>query len=221
MRAAYEAGEGTVEIAKKTGKSKTAVRNSLVRMGVKMRKSGPVRRSAMRQVGEEVAGRLILEAVSLGSHGSHGPGYKVKCTKCGKVRVVAASSIERRCQQCSCGPSKEREEYLGFGEITQSKMLNMMAGAEKRELEWGVSAEYLWGLYLRQDRKCALTGVPIDFKREKGGGSFGTASLDRVEPMVHYFERNVWWVHREVNEMKMARSLKDFRAWCHAVVAFA
>lgn len=62
---------------------------------------------------------------------------------------------------------------------------------------------YLWKLFLKQNGKCALSGLGISF-----GGLIGekrsstTASLDRINSTKGYIKGNVQWVHKHINKMK-------------------
>jgi len=71
-------------------------------------------------------------------------------------------------------------------------------------LESNVTIEFIWELFLNQNRKCALSGVEIGFKksvkREKKRDE--TASLDRIDSLKAYTEDNVQWVHKDINKMK-------------------
>jgi hypothetical protein len=51
--------------------------------------------------------------------------------------------------------------------------------------------------------------------------SDGTASLDRIDNSKGYIVGNVWWVHKDINTMKMDFPLEQFRSYCKRVSEIA
>jgi hypothetical protein len=62
--------------------------------------------------------------------------------------------------------------------------------------------EYAWGIFLSQNRLCALSGKPIYFPQTRKQKTKSTASLDRIDSTIGYIEGNVQWVHKTINRMK-------------------
>ena len=80
-----------------------------------------------------------------------------------------------------------------------------------------ITMEYIWNLYLQQDRKCALSGLPIHFpegRRLYGG----TASLDRIDSNKGYLEGNVQWLHKDINLLKGSRSDCELIRLCKLII---
>jgi hypothetical protein len=66
-----------------------------------------------------------------------------------------------------------------------------------------ITLEYIWDLLLEQNRKCALTGLPLTFAKDYNKSTLDqTASLDRIDSSVGYIIGNVQWVHKEINKIK-------------------
>lgn len=89
-------------------------------------------------------------------------------------------------------------------------------GAERRGLAFNISREFCYDLFIRQNRKCALTGLDIDFPENgsfKRRGNY-TASLDRINSDLDYDIDNVQWIHKIVNVMKNAFPQNDFVSMC-------
>jgi hypothetical protein len=66
-----------------------------------------------------------------------------------------------------------------------------------------------WNLFLKQQKKCALSDQPINFCTGNGitergwkGRLMHTASLDRIDPNKGYTIDNVQWIHKDINRMK-------------------
>jgi hypothetical protein len=76
--------------------------------------------------------------------------------------------------------------------------------------------EYLWELYEKQCGKCAITGIPIEFEKDKPNAPH-EASLDRIDSSMGYVIGNVQWVHRDVNFMKSDFTMEYFLSLCKLV----
>jgi hypothetical protein len=80
-----------------------------------------------------------------------------------------------------------------------------------------VTLKELWDLFVKQNRQCALTKLPLRFNSTNNKRD-GTASLDRIDSNKEYTIDNVQWVHREINYMKQAYSQSHFIELCKLVV---
>ena len=103
---------------------------------------------------------------------------------------------------------RSKNRYKGYEELSGTRWSSYQVGAQRRGLEFNIAIEYVWELFLKQERRCALSGVPIDFDMSldnlrKTGHQGGLASLDRIDSKQGYIEGNVQWVHKDVNKMKM------------------
>lgn len=87
--------------------------------------------------------------------------------------------------------------------------------ASGRNLAIDITLEGIWDMYIGQDRKCALSGLPIYFGET--GTCPTTASLDRIDSSKGYIKGNVQWVHKRINIMKNRFSQDEFVAFCRAV----
>lgn len=101
-----------------------------------------------------------------------------------------------------------------FGELMGQYVALIRSNAAIRDLKFEVTGEFLWKLFLKQDRKCALSGVTIQFKDFGVDRTTQTASLDRIDSCLDYTEDNVQWVHKHVNRMKWDTPNDEFIEWC-------
>ncbi len=89
-------------------------------------------------------------------------------------------------------------------------------GAIKRNLEINITQEDIANLFIQQEEKCSLTGIPLNFATDyydwKHGGA--NASLDRTDNSIGYTLNNVTWVHKDINKMKHAFPLNYFISIC-------
>lgn len=153
----------------------------------------------------------------------------VRC-ECGKEKFTHSCNLKvGAIQSCGClRREKQREKrskqvnnlspsWKGFGEISGKYFNRMKSRAiEERNLDFSISIEYTWNLFLKQNRKCALSGIDLMFNQSIKDTT-GTASLDRIEPSQGYIEGNVQWVHKEINEMKWDKTQTDFIDFCRLV----
>lgn len=79
-----------------------------------------------------------------------------------------------------------------------------------------VTMQEAWELFMKQDRKCALSHWPIAFPKDRNPHG-GTASLDRIDSNKGYTLDNVQWVHKDINRLKNAFDQDYFIQMCKAV----
>lgn len=135
--------------------------------------------------------------------------YKYKCD-CGKEGSIISTSIGK---SYSCGCVRDSKDF--YNEISGTHYGNIKYNAEygrKRKIDFSVSKEYLWDLYIKQNRKCAISNIEIVFGRNKRR-DITTASLDRIDSNKGYIEGNVQWVHKYLNMMKRTCENFEFIQW--------
>lgn len=144
---------------------------------------------------------------------------------CGKICFISWNKINYG-QSTSCGCAKllkgqESRKYTGYKEISGSHFANIKNGAKRRNIEFNITIEYIWDLYIKQDKKCALSGINISFNSSKNNNlPHGTASLDRINSSKGYIEGNVWWVHKDVNEIKWDFTKEKFLYYIKLIYEF-
>lgn len=82
-----------------------------------------------------------------------------------------------------------------------------------RNLEMTITIEYIWDLFLQQNRKCALSGVDLLlWKYAKDTNA--NASLDRIDNTKGYIINNIQWIHKTINKMKTDLKQQEFLDFC-------
>lgn len=152
-------------------------------------------------------------------------GYKkwlCKCD-CGNEKAILASHLVRgNTKSCGClqrRTGKQHPNFKGHGEIHQqlfNQIEKAAAGRNRVPIPFEITIEYIWDLFLKQDRKCALSGMPISFPVKSTG--LRSASLDRIDSSKGYIEGNVQWLHKDVNMIKGSYSQKYFLEVCKKIV---
>lgn len=147
--------------------------------------------------------------------------WECRCD-CGKIKKVVAKSLRNgMTKSCGCEahPSKSKNvNWKGYGEISLDFYTTLRRNAQSRFLSFEVSIEYLWELFLKQDRRCALSGRLLQFGRINKDRANTTVSIDRINSSKGYVEGNVQWVHKKINIMKNVYSQEEFLNLCKEVV---
>lgn len=152
-------------------------------------------------VGQKINMLLILEPIK--KENNKKVFWKVLCD-CGTIKIMHSTCFTptRTAYSCGChsGESRSNKLWKGYEEISSSYWSSLKHGAKLRNFEFDITIEYAWELFLKQNRKCSLSGVDIIFTRNIKHGQ--TASLDRVDSTKGYIESNIVWVHKDVNILK-------------------
>ncbi len=151
-----------------------------------------------------------IKVIGKYSHGAQK--YQCEC-ECGNIITTTYQCIFNRksdgCNKCSKGNF--------YKEMPGHFWSKMILAAKERKLEFTITKEYIWELFLKQDRKCKFTGLCIYFPKRTTSFTNYTASLDRIDSSKGYIEGNVQWVHKKVNIMKQAMTDIEFINWCSLI----
>lgn len=152
--------------------------------------------------------------------------FKCQC-KCGNSTVIAFSHIRTASiKSCGCAldkPYSHSRYFTGVGEISfswwRAHVLNTnLDGSKSSKRRTSkfveVTINEAWDLFINQNRKCALSGVPLEFSNR---ANKNTASLDRIDSTLPYLKNNVQWVHKHINFMKGRHTDDYFIELCKKV----
>jgi hypothetical protein len=148
--------------------------------------------------------------------------YKCLCD-CGEyLEVFKNNLIMGYTKSCGCLRKRTRRTtWKGYEEISGRLIGRIKHGAKIRNLEYNISNEFLWNLFLKQDRKCVITGYDINFAESYASEVISqTASLDRIDSSKGYVEGNVQWVHKDVNRLKSDWTLEKFHKLCEDITNY-
>lgn len=139
---------------------------------------------------------------------------------CGKICIKPITYIIRNIyKSCGCRMSYtgHGNTWTGYEEISGRFWSIFKQGAKARNLEFKLTKEYMWDLYLKQNKKCALSNIDIVFRNHYKNIPYDTASIDRIDNLVPYIEGNVQWVHKHINLMKQNFNEEYFKYLCGLV----
>jgi len=145
--------------------------------------------------------------------------WKCKC-ECGNEKDIQGAHL-RNGHTKSCGCSwytygESHKSWKGHKEISKRFFYSIEQNAKVRKIQFDVTMFQLWDLFIKQDRKCALTGLPLNFSANHNKIK-GNASLDRIDSTKGYMIDNIQWVHSSINQMKWNMPQEDFFQMCEAV----
>ena len=110
------------------------------------------------------------------------------------------------------------------GEITGRYWAIAKKNARRRNLEFTITKEEAWNIFLKQNKRCIYTGIKITHSKylyRKNGKDIyylGTASMDRKNNELGYTKDNIQWVHKDINSMKSDFKESYFLKLCKFVV---
>lgn len=144
--------------------------------------------------------------------------WKCKCD-CGNITKTTGHSLKSG-NTLSCGcllkrSNKDNPIYKGYEEISSSIFNVIIRRSKYNKMACNISIKYIWDLFIKQNRKCALSGLDLRFP--KNYNDYGNASLDRIDSDEGYIIGNVQWVHKDINQMKSNHKEHYFIDLCKKV----
>lgn len=159
------------------------------------------------KIGEKYDKLLIISFLT----NKHGKSMARCQCECGKfINVRNDNLIKNKSNNCGCVPPERK----GYEEISGTFFYRIKRNAAIRNLYFNITIEYIWKLYLNQNRKCILSGIDIPFAPNRMQYGKNEASLDRIDSKLGYIEGNVQWVHKHINRMKLDYNQEYFINIC-------
>ena len=146
--------------------------------------------------------------------------YVKPCPECNELQSYLRLSYAKKslelgkvCKKCS---NKKTENcHRGFYEcipITWFKKCKI--SSEVRGLEFIITIEDVFNLFLKQNKKCALSGIDLYFEPV---GQKHIISIDRIDSSKGYTIENIQLIHKDLNFMKQQFSQEYFIEMCKLV----
>lgn len=143
--------------------------------------------------------------------------------ECGAIVEVSSNGLTSK-NNITCNVKSNHTNnnidprWKRYEEIPLVHLTSIKQNAIKRNLIYNVTPKYLWELFLKQNRKCVLSGVELYFTKYRNAAAtrsvYTTASLDRINHLIGYEEGNVRWVHKNLNKMRLMFSDDVFLEYC-------
>lgn len=151
--------------------------------------------------------------------------YTRLCSNCSKElsyrnkysleRAVASRSVCPSCRTANNNRNrkpkkgKDNPAWTGYKDIPGKVFSRLLNGAKKRNIEVTITIEDIWNQYIKQNKRCAFSGIPVEFGLD--------ASVDRIDSSAGYWKYNIQIVHKTLNMMKKDMPNDLFINWCKMV----
>lgn len=147
--------------------------------------------------------------------------YLCRCS-CGTEKDVYAKHLNsgdsNGCHACSIESGKNHSQWNGVGDISGAWWSTHIGACDRQRngniTPVKITKEFAWNLFLKQERKCALSGLSLTISNDH---KINTASIDRIDSAKGYVEDNIQWVHKHVNIMKNRFEQEYFIEMCKLV----
>ena len=140
---------------------------------------------------------------------------------CGNKAIVTTRHLNRKhnvAKSCGCLLNRSKSDHhswKGYEGISGHwwKQHVERSAYKRANIEVTITMEYAWDLFIKLNRCCALSGLPIVISDDYTS----TASIDRIDSSLGYIEDNIQWVHKDVNYMKRNYSMEYFIKMCSLI----
>jgi hypothetical protein len=148
-----------------------------------------------------------------------------KCHVCNHEWQATIANRRRNASGCpKCWNLKKRgntnSQWKGYGEISGRYWNNILKEGKKLQFEFSITIEYAWELFLKQNKKCALSGEPLTMCGKIDGKYVGNSSLNRIDFNKGYTKGNVQWIDKKLQLIKRNLPDPEFIAICQKVSAY-
>ena len=141
--------------------------------------------------------------------------------ECGNIVKIIGNSLKTgNTTTCGCQSRKRGKNhalFMGYEEISSSMWSSINHHASKRNIDVKLTIKQAWKQFIKQGRRCALSGIILTFAPTRKTANQSTASLDRINSKGIYKPSNIQWLHKDLNRMKWSLSQEEFVAWCKLV----
>ncbi len=139
---------------------------------------------------------------------------------CGQTTTISTHYFNcGKKTSCGCKNFGDKNSiWKGYKQISGTYWASLINGAKNRNLIFDITIEEVWNIFIKQNKKCALSGLEINFsdtqiKKQNNG----TASLDRIDNNLGYIKNNIQWLHKDINWLKGKFSQDYFIYLCSNV----
>jgi hypothetical protein len=136
---------------------------------------------------------------------------KIGAPYCAKILNKTLDSIYHRAKLLNL---KKNNKKLNHPYISGRIWSNLIANSKNRNLKLKITPDDIYEQYIKQNKKCALSGKIIKFSFNI---KINTASVDRINSKKGYTKDNIQIVHKFVNQSKMDFTDKEFYKLCKSI----
>jgi hypothetical protein len=126
--------------------------------------------------------------------------------------AVLTKGVTKSCGCLNKRKGKFHKDWTGYEDISGSLWNQIKICAKERNLKFNINIKYIWKLYVKQNKQCALSGIDIILGKN--------ASLDRIDSAKGYVKQNVQWLDKDVNRIKSNLDEKYFIEICNKITQY-
>lgn len=208
----------TTKIANKYELSPTTIQRKLEKYQIPIKNNADYHEDI---IGKQFGNLKVLKK-SIAKHKNPHSYYICLCV-CGTEKEVRGDRLSTGANtSCGCRMNKDGAEngkWSGYEGISGTYWNRLELRAKYKNLDFNIKIEKMWELFLKQDKKCSISGILLTPPNKEGYGksNINIASLDRIDSSKGYIEGNVQWVSRPINVMKMALPQNEFINICKII----
>jgi hypothetical protein len=153
-----------------------------------------------------------------------GPDKLKPCATCNASFEPKSGTQKYCCKACKRkayqvgGPESTERQYTLISGNWERYFGRLCVKAFRRDL---LTKHDCIAILEAQNYRCALTGVELTCRLEKGVVCKTNASLDRKDPKGAYTKDNVHLVCAAINKFRIDLPVEEFIDWCNKVSAYA
>lgn len=196
----YLNGKSTIELAKQFKCTPSLIQSRLKKSKIKLRDSKGYKSKTPNLINKKF-GKLKVINRNKNPRKSTAVFWDCKCS-CGNLHTVRTTTLlngtSKQCTNCA-HPKK------GYKDIPNILWKSIINGAKQRGLEFKITIEDAYKLYIKQNKRCSLTNLELNMAKNQAEHLMyktTTASLDRIDSSKGYIKNNIQWIHKDVNLMK-------------------
>ena len=142
--------------------------------------------------------------------------WQCQC-ECGIVKNIPLDALKGKITM-SCGCYQKERYWSGYEEISGTFWKYFMKRSIERGYVFEITIEQVWDLYIKQNKKCKLSGLPIHLERGYSNKNYKqTASIDRIDPSGGYTIDNIQWLHKSINKIKGVLTDDELIMYCKVI----
>lgn len=131
-------------------------------------------------------------------------GRKKNCKECGRKKQKENIKLFYKTHSYT-----QHHNFSGFKEIPLSFFNSIILNAKRRNIKFDITIEYLYELYIKQNKKCYFTDIELILNKDSCN-----ASVDRINSNIGYELDNIIWIYKPINNMKNDISIERFIEIC-------
>lgn len=153
-------------------------------------------------------GYITLLCPAINKRRNKGWFYECDCGKIGfRETKWITCMMGKNSSSCGCKQKEIKGKnslvYQGYEDISSTYFTSIKLSAKQRHLKFEITIVDVWDQYIKQNKKCSLSGQEIKFySSHTTDKTIQTASIDRINSDIGYLKDNIQILHKDINMLK-------------------